>query len=118
MVCRPGRAIRGRHELIISRASSHAATNAFMRSAASTGILLAPEIGPRSLPTPRFADPELLSLAALVDTAKHRDGSRNLPLLTELGKVTFVNDLRYDEMETAARAMQRIAERPLSSADD
>ena len=89
-----------------------------MRSAASTGILLAPEIGPRSLPTPRFADPELLSLAALVDTAKHRDGSRNLPLLTELGKVTFVNDLRYDEMETAARAMQRIAERPLSSADD
>lgn len=44
-----------------------------------------------------FTNTELL-LEALTDTTKHRGGNQNLPMPTEIGKYTFVNDLTYNDI--------------------
>lgn len=54
---------------------------------------------------PAFGNPILL-WESLQDVVLHRDGRQNLPLLTDIGSVCFINDLKYREVETVALELQ------------
>jgi 3-dehydroquinate synthase len=54
---------------------------------------------------PLFCDVPLLT-EALADTVRHRDGDQNLPILTGIGQVCFLNDVTDAEIEQAARVMR------------
>ncbi|MEV7597071.1 sedoheptulose 7-phosphate cyclase [Kitasatospora sp. NPDC089797] len=67
---------------------------------------------------PLFCDTELLT-EALADTVRHRDGKQNLPVLTRIGAVTFLNDLTGAEITAAAGYMGRLLDpssRPAAAA--
>ncbi|GAB2712445.1 sedoheptulose 7-phosphate cyclase [Kitasatospora kifunensis] len=67
---------------------------------------------------PLFCDVDLLS-EALADTVRHRDGRQNLPILTRIGAVCFLNDLSVAEIASAAGYMGRLldpAPRPATPA--
>lgn len=53
---------------------------------------------------PLFCDVDLLT-EALADTVRHRDGQQNLPVLTGIGSVCFLNDLTVSEIAAAADHM-------------
>lgn len=53
---------------------------------------------------PYFCDAELLA-EALADTVRHRNGNQNLPVLSQIGAVVFLNDVRPAELAAAARRM-------------
>ena len=53
---------------------------------------------------PMFEDVSLL-LEALNDTTKHRGGNQNLPIPTEIGEYTFINDLTFEEICEAAKRL-------------
>ncbi|MFD9737669.1 sedoheptulose 7-phosphate cyclase [Umezawaea sp. NPDC059074] len=57
-----------------------------------------------------FGDVALLQ-RALADTVLHRDGRQNLPLMTGIGRSTFVNDVTADEIALAAAHLERLSER-------
>lgn len=59
-----------------------------------------------------FANPELL-LEALQDTTKHRGGDQNLPMPTQLGQHTFINDLTYEEICKAVKTFNEIDEQKI-----
>jgi 3-dehydroquinate synthetase len=52
-----------------------------------------------------FLDTDLLA-EALADCVRHRNGNQNLPLLTEIGRVRFVNDLTRNEIAAAVDVMK------------
>jgi 2-epi-5-epi-valiolone synthase len=56
---------------------------------------------------PLFCDPDLLT-EALADTTRHRNGQQNLPMLTRIGGVCFLNDITASEMSEAATEMRRL----------
>ncbi|MFF2400673.1 sedoheptulose 7-phosphate cyclase [Streptomyces goshikiensis] len=56
---------------------------------------------------PLFCDVELV-LEGLADTVLHRDGKQNLPILTAIGEVCFLNDVSEDEIERACAGMGRL----------
>ncbi|MFJ6722276.1 MULTISPECIES: sedoheptulose 7-phosphate cyclase [unclassified Streptomyces] len=56
---------------------------------------------------PLFCDVTLV-LEALADTVLHRDGRQNLPMLTGIGEVCFLNDVSESEIERACAAMGRL----------
>ena len=53
---------------------------------------------------PMFKDVSLL-LESLNDTTKHRGGDQNLPVPTEIGKYTFINNLTFEEICEAAEKL-------------
>ncbi|MFD3333021.1 sedoheptulose 7-phosphate cyclase [Streptomyces sp. NPDC058700] len=70
---------------------------------------------------PLFCDVALV-LEGLADTVLHRDGRQNLPMLTGIGQVCFLNDVTENEIERACRGMGRLlpldaahAERPVGA---
>jgi len=46
-----------------------------------------------------FCDLDLL-WEALEDTVRHRDGAQNLPVMSRIGEVTFLNDVTREELRT------------------
>lgn len=54
-----------------------------------------------------FCDRTLL-LESLADTVRHRDGQQNLPILTSIGRVCFLNDVSPDEIDMACAQMARL----------
>lgn len=56
---------------------------------------------------PLFCDVALV-LEGLADTVLHRDGRQNLPMLTGIGQVCFLNDVTENEIERACRGMGRL----------
>jgi 3-dehydroquinate synthetase len=56
---------------------------------------------------PLFCDVDLLT-EALVDTVRHRDGRQNLPILTRIGEVCFLNDLTPAEIVGASAVMGQL----------
>ncbi|MFK0256175.1 sedoheptulose 7-phosphate cyclase [Streptomyces sp. NPDC090445] len=56
---------------------------------------------------PLFCDVELV-LEGLADTVLHRDGKQNLPILTAIGEVCFLNDVTDSEIERACAGMGRL----------
>jgi 3-dehydroquinate synthetase len=54
---------------------------------------------------PAFGNPILL-WESLKDVVLHRDGKQNLPLLTDIGSVCFINNLKCREIEMAALELQ------------
>ncbi len=50
---------------------------------------------------PLFLDVNLL-VEALADTQRHRDGNQNLPVMTEIGRYAFLNDVTRDELAAAS----------------
>ncbi|MFI2370717.1 sedoheptulose 7-phosphate cyclase [Streptomyces sp. NPDC018833] len=56
---------------------------------------------------PLFCDVELV-LEGLADTVLHRDGMQNLPILTTIGEVCFLNDVTDSEIERACAGMGRL----------
>lgn len=53
---------------------------------------------------PLFTDADLV-LEGLADTVRHRDGRQNLPMLTAIGEVCFLNDVSEAEVEQACARM-------------
>ncbi|QTD95980.1 sedoheptulose 7-phosphate cyclase [Streptomyces cyanogenus] len=53
---------------------------------------------------PLFCDVALV-LDGLADTVRHRDGRQNLPMLTGIGQVCFLNDVTENEIERACAGM-------------
>ncbi|MET8546876.1 sedoheptulose 7-phosphate cyclase [Kitasatospora sp. NPDC004799] len=78
-------------------------------TAAAVGLGLSPS-------HPLFCDVDLLT-EALADTVRHRDGRQNLPVLTRIGAVCFLNDLTVAEIASAADHMGRLldAARPATA---
>jgi 3-dehydroquinate synthetase len=58
---------------------------------------------------PLFCDPDLLT-EALADTTRHRNGQQNLPMLTGIGGICFLNDITASEIKEAATEMRRLLE--------
>jgi 3-dehydroquinate synthetase len=58
---------------------------------------------------PLFCDSDLLA-EALADTTRHRNGQQNLPMLTRIGGVCFLNDITANEIKEAATEMSRLLE--------
>lgn len=58
---------------------------------------------------PLFGDPDALQ-EALDDTVVHRDGAQNLPMLEEIGRTTFLNDVTTGDIERAAGRLREWAE--------
>ncbi|WP_444545626.1 sedoheptulose 7-phosphate cyclase [Streptomyces lucensis] len=56
---------------------------------------------------PLFCDVALV-LDGLADTVRHRDGRQNLPMLTGIGQVCFLNDVTENEIERACAGMGRL----------
>jgi len=52
-----------------------------------------------------FHEPHAL-LEALNDTKKHRNGDQNLPIPTNIGSFTFINDLSFNEIKKAIVYLQ------------
>ncbi|CAM3599240.1 sedoheptulose 7-phosphate cyclase [Nocardiopsis gilva] len=63
---------------------------------------------------PLFSDVALVS-EALADTIRHRNGQQNLPILTGIGAVCFLNDVTEGEIAQACDGMGRLL---ASHADD
>ncbi|MFF8907982.1 sedoheptulose 7-phosphate cyclase [Streptomyces olivaceoviridis] len=59
---------------------------------------------------PAFGDTALLT-QALTDTMRHRNGNQNLPVVREIGRATFLNDVSTEEISDAAQHMRRLGER-------
>lgn len=53
-----------------------------------------------------FGDAQMLH-EALADTMRHRDGLQRLPMPSGVGTCVFLNDLRLDEIQAAAKEMVR-----------
>lgn len=53
---------------------------------------------------PLFCDANLVQ-EALADTVRHRDGRQNLPMLTAIGEVCFLNDVSETEIKQACAGM-------------
>lgn len=53
---------------------------------------------------PLFCDVDLV-MEGLTDTVRHRDGRQNLPMLTAIGEVCFLNDVTELEIEQACKGM-------------
>ncbi|MFC5721274.1 sedoheptulose 7-phosphate cyclase [Streptomyces gamaensis] len=53
---------------------------------------------------PLFCDADLV-LEALADTVRHRDGRQNLPMLTAIGEVCFLDDVTEAEIKQACATM-------------
>lgn len=66
--------------------------------------------------TNRMFEASLLE-KALEDTVKHRDGLQRVPLLTGIGRVTFVNDLTLEELSNAV-ANTRATSQSLETLDE
>jgi 3-dehydroquinate synthase len=49
-------------------------------------------------------------MEGLADTVLHRDGRQNLPMLTGIGRVCFLNDVTETEIAQACEAMGRLLE--------
>ncbi|MBP2707982.1 sedoheptulose 7-phosphate cyclase [Microbispora sp. RL4-1S] len=65
---------------------------------------------------PLFCDADLLR-EALADTVRHRDGQQNLPILTGIGRVCFLNDVGDAEIAAAAAVMETMLDTdPVSAA--
>ncbi|MFJ4654429.1 sedoheptulose 7-phosphate cyclase [Nocardia sp. NPDC088792] len=60
---------------------------------------------------PLFCDSDLL-MEALADTVRHRDGRQNLPILTGIGRVVFLDDISRNEVELACGYMRKLLPRP------
>ncbi|MFI0192935.1 sedoheptulose 7-phosphate cyclase [Streptomyces sp. NPDC017082] len=58
---------------------------------------------------PLFTDAGLV-LEALADTVRHRDGRQNLPMLTAIGEVCFLNDVSEPEIGQACLRMGELLE--------
>jgi 2-epi-5-epi-valiolone synthase len=48
--------------------------------------------------------------SSLVDMTTHRAGNQNLPIPTEIGKFTFLQDITYDEMSRATKKFVSLSE--------
>lgn len=85
--------------------SCHIATERGLLTHTETNRVLS-VMGAMELPLSHrfFGDPHLLQ-DALVDTMRHRDGLQRLSIPTGIGTSCFVNDLRFDEIQIAARKM-------------
>lgn len=59
------------------------------------------------LPTwhPMFGEAEVL-WESLADTVIHRNGAQNLPMIPEIGRYTFLDDVTYPEVATAAERLR------------
>lgn len=55
----------------------------------------------------RHCEPEVL-VEALADTVRHRDGLQRMPLAMGIGSACFVNDLRPEELATAAITLREM----------
>ncbi|GGY07031.1 sedoheptulose 7-phosphate cyclase [Streptomyces hiroshimensis] len=64
---------------------------------------------------PLFCDTDLV-LEALEDTVRHRDGRQNLPMLTGIGEVCFLNDVTEVEIKQACDAMADLLDGPRDAA--
>ncbi|MER5970842.1 sedoheptulose 7-phosphate cyclase [Streptomyces sp. NPDC002055] len=58
---------------------------------------------------PLFTDADLV-LEGLADTVRHRDGQQNLPVLTAIGEVCFLNDVSEPEIKQACEGMAELLE--------
>lgn len=59
---------------------------------------------------PLFCDTDLLR-EALTDTVRHRDGRQNLPVLTGIGEVSFLNDIGDAELAAASVFMETLLDK-------
>ncbi|GBR19047.1 sedoheptulose 7-phosphate cyclase [Asaia spathodeae] len=59
-----------------------------------------------------------LLIDAIADSAIHRDGKQNAPLMSGIGSAYFVNDIDETEIMRAAEAMKRIHEQRLHEKTD
>lgn len=64
---------------------------------------------------PLFLDVDLLC-EALADTSRHRDGNQHLPVMTGIGRYTFLNDVTRAEIEEVSAQMWSIGQQVAAGA--
>ena len=62
-----------------------------------------------SLPvTHPYFENNLLLWNALLDTTKHRNGEQNLPIPTDIGQSTFLNDVTLDDVKNTVKIFKEM----------